>query len=274
MTDRNPGAPGQNKAVVTQDEFRKLQAGEQFIITLTRDDQPIVDGTPYSKETVLPDELAQNICPDVLDPTPADAFRSLSSNGYGGKSPEIVVTDDSDGRQFESEADSFLSKMKDNSVKQAIISDKPFIDENYYVSTIYKFSASHAVIDAVSYNGIHIRKLKQNGTWQPFEYENPPMVIGNEYRTTERWQGKAVYTKLINFGQMPYNNISAVFHGATATKVIRCIGQRSKGETLPFSYNDITIGIYADNSKVWINTRGMTSSFSDTATAQIWYTKD
>lgn len=38
------------------------------------------------------------------------------------------------------------------------------------------------------------------GEWTPWEYINPPMLLGEEYRTTERWQGKPVYTKLFNFG--------------------------------------------------------------------------
>ena len=36
-----------------------------------------------------------------------------------------------------------------------------------------------------------------NGGWQEWEWVNPPMVAGIEYRTTERWQGAPVYTKLI-----------------------------------------------------------------------------
>lgn len=37
-------------------------------------------------------------------------------------------------------------------------------------------------------------------TWTPWEWENPPMKIGVEYRTTERWNGQPVYTKLVNGG--------------------------------------------------------------------------
>lgn len=37
----------------------------------------------------------------------------------------------------------------------------------------------------------------QDGVWQPWEYENPPMRSGVEYRTTERYLGKVVYVKLI-----------------------------------------------------------------------------
>ena len=37
-------------------------------------------------------------------------------------------------------------------------------------------------------------------TWSEWEYENPPMLVGKEYRTTERWNGQPVYTKLIDCG--------------------------------------------------------------------------
>lgn len=77
MKDRVPGAPGQYKALVTETELQKMHAGEQFTITMTRDDQPIVEGTPYSKAAVLPDALAQLLCPDKEDPTPADALAAL-----------------------------------------------------------------------------------------------------------------------------------------------------------------------------------------------------
>lgn len=78
MQDRQPGAPGQYKAKIADAELQKMQYGEPFVITMTRDDQPLVEGTPYNKASVLPDELAALICPDLLDPTPADAFRGLA----------------------------------------------------------------------------------------------------------------------------------------------------------------------------------------------------
>ena len=77
MKDRLAGAPGQYKATVTAEELLKMQNGEQFTITMTRDDQPIEEGTPYSKAAVLPDELAHLLCPEIEDPSPADAFAAL-----------------------------------------------------------------------------------------------------------------------------------------------------------------------------------------------------
>lgn len=85
MTDRVPGAPGQYKVSITGEELQKLQNGEQFAITLTRDDQPIKEGTPYSKAAVLPDELAMQLCPEIKDPAPKDAFAAL-----GEKKADVV----------------------------------------------------------------------------------------------------------------------------------------------------------------------------------------
>ncbi len=77
MTDRIPGAPGRYSASLPDGELQKLQRGEPFAITLTRDDAPIVEGTPYSKAAVLPDELAQKLCPGLEDPAPKDALAAL-----------------------------------------------------------------------------------------------------------------------------------------------------------------------------------------------------
>lgn len=82
MKDRQPGAPGQYKAVIAAAELQKMQTGEAFVITMTRDDQPLVEGTPYNKASVLPDDLAAQICPNVLDPTPADALDGLRKKKY------------------------------------------------------------------------------------------------------------------------------------------------------------------------------------------------
>ena len=45
------------------------------------------------------------------------------------------------------------------------------------------------------------RRMCISDAWYEWEWVNPPMVLGVEYRTTERWNGKAVYTKLIDCGE-------------------------------------------------------------------------
>lgn len=41
----------------------------------------------------------------------------------------------------------------------------------------------------------------------PWEWVNPPMVEGVEYRTTERYNGKPVYTQLVSFGTLATNSL-------------------------------------------------------------------
>ena len=48
-----------------------------------------------------------------------------------------------------------------------------------------------------------IRRRRDGDTWFPWEWENPPMVAGVEYRTTERWNGKPVYRKAYALGTFP-----------------------------------------------------------------------
>lgn len=82
MTDRVPGAPGQYILTVSAAEAQKILTGEPVTITLKRDDQPLVEGTPYNKASVLPDELAAILCAGISDPTPADAYLGLLKKTY------------------------------------------------------------------------------------------------------------------------------------------------------------------------------------------------
>ena len=56
-------------------------------------------------------------------------------------------------------------------------------------------------------------RSKVDGVWQPWEWDNPPMYLGTEYRTTERLGGKPVYCKYVKFGAGPNNTTKSVDHG-------------------------------------------------------------
>ena len=49
---------------------------------------------------------------------------------------------------------------------------------------------------------------QKSGTFEEWEYVNPPMVEGVEYRTSERFNGKPVYAKLISVGYLPASRLS------------------------------------------------------------------
>ena len=58
--------------------------------------------------------------------------------------------------------------------------------DGHYSQMVYLFSNPGCVIQRT---GI-------GGTWSNWEYVNPPMETGKEFRTTERYKGKAVYKKV------------------------------------------------------------------------------
>ena len=109
--------------------------------------------------------------------------------------------------------------------------------------------------------------------WHEWECVNPPMLAGVEYRTKERYFGKPVYTKVVNFGTLPNTAYKLVAHGAEASQVIRCVGQMSDGNSLPFHFSETNwVEIYAGKESIVILAGN--DKTNRTAYAQIWYVKD
>lgn len=61
------------------------------------------------------------------------------------------------------------------------------------------------------------------------EWVNPPMMIGIEYRTTERYLGKPVYVKVVDFGAGANKTEKSVEHGARNATVIDYGGYADSG---------------------------------------------
>ncbi len=107
------------------------------------------------------------------------------------------------------------------------------------------------------------------------EYENPPMQLGVEYRTTERWQGKPVYTQLVDCGELANNKtVSVTVADGTAPTVVRVHGS-FVGHYIP-SY---TYGVYAEvlrasSTQFNIILKCETESLVGSKTyVTLWYTK-
>lgn len=69
-----------------------------------------------------------------------------------------------------------------------------------WICSFCAWSYDYATLTAESsYGGgvTRITKALIGGEWQPFEWENPPMKEGVEYRTTERDAGDPVYVKMV-----------------------------------------------------------------------------
>lgn len=69
-----------------------------------------------------------------------------------------------------------------------------------------------------------------DGVWGEWEWVNPPMVVGTEYRTTERYLGKPVYVKVVNFGNYPASGTKTVAHKISNVRnIVSCLGTSSLG---------------------------------------------
>lgn len=116
-----------------------------------------------------------------------------------------------------------------------------------------------------------VRKLS-GGTWTEWDINNPPLELGVEYRTTERYLGKPVYCKLIDCGNLPAPGASStIAHGISNCLPISITARMSNSNTIPWlgTYN-----IGADNANVTINAPSGSSNLSAlTAVALMRYTK-
>lgn len=59
--------------------------------------------------------------------------------------------------------------------------------------------------------------------WGEWEWVNPPMIPGVEYRTTERWNGKAVYVQMLNFGALPNSTAKVMDVSVSGATMVQCI---------------------------------------------------
>lgn len=124
------------------------------------------------------------------------------------------------------------------------------------------------------------RMIKVAGVWQPFEWVNPPMDLGVEYRTTERYLGKPVYVKMVDCGSLPNAGYKAVNIGTPGLeKVIEISGCAidTKGDfySIPatnFSSSVHDVGLYATGSQaIAISTQSDRSNYR--AYVKVKYTK-
>ena len=116
------------------------------------------------------------------------------------------------------------------------------------------------------------------------EWFNPPMLLGVEYRTQERYLGKSVYRKLIWGGPLPnsgYTGVSiasgciiiqAVCHQTSAASASE-VTPSTIGDVIPWNNNDdngINMNAFKNHVYLWCKINRSSSNF----VAYLWYIKD
>ena len=145
--------------------------------------------------------------------------------GFGDAIQEIVTTSAEESYEtYCAKVDAVLDAMPDKTAK-LVRAYPPAVYGNAgtTISLLYKSDANYAVLSNIGSADAGLcgwRMFKQRypsssspAVWMPFEWEHPPMRTGIEYRTSERYNGKPVYAKAINFGQAPNATYKDVSHG-------------------------------------------------------------
>lgn len=151
--------------------------------------------------------------------------------GYGDKMTYIDMNSATySGMTFEEALETVLASMDGYSCAQIQFYDTSFY-ANKFVGRLWKYTANYVTLEAITYSGYKVILRKQASTWQPWEWENPPMAVGTEYRTTERCEGEVVYRKRIKYtnadkvGKLDDTTFFNVSHGiSNFKKLVRCVG--------------------------------------------------
>lgn len=112
------------------------------------------------------------------------------------------------------------------------------------------------------------------------EWFNPPMAVGVEYRTTERYQTLPTYTKLLNLGTAALDSLTTVKHGLDCVNVVKVSAaavstsayEGDLYDTIPSYYSATDwCRLFANSTSVFIYTGS--AGHTRTIIAQFWYTK-
>jgi hypothetical protein len=144
------------------------------------------------------------------------------------------------------------------------------------VDSWWETAGFNTVVQTVYYDGLEARRFCQLDGWRPWEWVNPPMMDGVEYRTTERWRGKTVYTRLIDCGALPASGRLPVYIG----EMVNIIRYAASCDCCAIPYRDLdtngTIDIAVENTYIifTVNVDEVRQTAMGTAYVQIWYTKN
>ena len=195
FVDRQPKYP--NRVLITP------ESGSPFYATMIRADEPTVVGTPINAATLNPlvsavetayvyvddlTELLRYIDGSVITGMEEKSVKTMSVTlGDSGDSALVIIHR---GWSDNGNADAYVS-VKGNSVEASVF----------------------------GYN-----EGNESWFWHEWEYHNPPMALNVEYRTTEKHQGEAVYTKLVLHEYAYTDGDCSYAYSTERVYPIRCAG--------------------------------------------------
>lgn len=148
----------------------------------------------------------------------------------------------------------------------------------YWMLRVTAYNDSCLMQELIPVDGsVIVRRFNHHGTWTAFEWENPNMVVGVEYVTAKKYNGKTVYAKLLDIGILPNNSNKTVSVGAAMKDIVSLELYASTGQaTVKFPWNGVdgTVKgtVYASTTTVVVFTFTDASAYSGKVVIE--YTKD
>ena len=155
---------------------------------------------------------------DVADAMPANSMIVIDTRRINGASANSTETISDWGNTTNGVATIMRGYSKDRVGMTIVYGSTSASDANFhygnYAYTNNAVNWNNPETQNATYPGCYSRKV--NGVT---EWLNPPMVAGTEYRTVERWNGKAVYAKLINIGYVSKGDNTFAHNTAVVTPI-------------------------------------------------------
>lgn len=203
-----------------------------------------------------------------------------SGYGYGGQAIDLGTIDSEEA--LTDAIASVFDNMTADETKLVKFEGYPSDSTHKFFGILSKNSSATGNLLAHSaYNkGSLLQKIKYKGTWQHTDWVNDTLVENVERRTAERYQGKVVYEKLVNFGALPNTTSKTVgFYNDGCTGVVSLTAMLSDGCCIGAGYNRdmrhaTSKGMFLDNTtyNIRITTEYNCSDLS--AYVIVKYTKD
>lgn len=219
-----------------------------------------------SVNNVLPD-VQGNVVLNAENVGAAPAGYGLGATGQGTK---ITTASDVDGIQ----KNGWYALWADSNV------DIGGYINSFFNLFVLMYNDKYGVQTIYMPNGESLIRAMNNNIWNPWEWVNPPMTAGVEYRTTERYNNLPVYTTIIDGGAIPSaNSQKFVKHNKAVKQIVRyAISTNAYGTAVPgFSFSGSTpqdVSIYggANQNGVFLAVKSLNwTQFN--WWVQIWYTK-
>ena len=185
-------------------------------------------------------DAAQSLTDDQKTQARGNIGAAPGGFGFGERLSSVSATSASElYADYCAKVDAVLAGMPDKTAK--LLNAYPphvYGKAGTTVSILYKGNDKYAVLSNLGSADKMLsgwRMIKDNNAWDPFEWVNPPVELGVEYRTTERYWGKPVYVKFVDCGLLADNK--AVAHGIS--NMGTCVFFRGvrAGQPMPQIYN-------------------------------------